>query len=202
MSKIKVLKIVIVTILAFCLFFTPSFLFGCKGAEEEVEKEIKEEEEKVEELTEEVGEEIKVISPQEMAQILANVEVLELDLADDAARFGRLDRPVSRTILGPPLSYNVGDIEDFVFYEFDTGGTTGTAKAELRYITENVYMWVEVGADIDQKALVRAAEQFENDIYLTDRNYFGEEWSPGVDKDPHIFIRHKTQNLQCLPHYS
>ena len=190
MSKIKVLRIVIVTILAFCLFFTPSFLFGCKGAEEEVEKEIKEEEEKVEELTEGVGEEIKVISPQKMAQILANVEVLELDYADEAARFGWLDRPVSRTIPGLPLSYNVGDIEDFVFYE-DTGGIR-TVKAKLYYITENVYMWVEVGADIDQKALAQAAEQFENDIYLTDRNYFGEEWSPGVDKDPRIFILHLT----------
>ena len=132
-----------------------------------------------------------VISPQEMARILTSVEVPTYDLADWLARLGMLSRPVPRTVLGPPPSYAVGDIEDFFFVDEATWEVQ-TVPAELRYITDHAYMWVEMGADVDQTALAKAAERFENEIYPTDRDYFGEEWSPGVDNDPHISILHLT----------
>ena len=31
-------------------------------------------------------------------------------------------------------------------------------------------------------------DTFENKIYPTDRAFFGSEWTPGVDDDPHIYI--------------
>ena len=31
-------------------------------------------------------------------------------------------------------------------------------------------------------------DSFENKIYPTDREFFGSEWTPGVDNDPHIYI--------------
>jgi len=31
-------------------------------------------------------------------------------------------------------------------------------------------------------------DAFENKIYPTDREFFGSEWTPGVDDDPHIYI--------------
>jgi hypothetical protein len=31
-------------------------------------------------------------------------------------------------------------------------------------------------------------DTFENKIYPTDREFFGSEWTPGVDNDPHIFV--------------
>ena len=37
----------------------------------------------------------------------------------------------------------------------------------------------------DIKALMDA---FENKIYPTDREFFGSEWTPGVDDDPHIYV--------------
>ncbi len=35
------------------------------------------------------------------------------------------------------------------------------------------------------KALI---DTFENKIYPTNRDFFGSEWTPGVDADPHLFI--------------
>ena len=31
-------------------------------------------------------------------------------------------------------------------------------------------------------------DTFENKIYPTDREFFGSEWTPGVDSDPHIYV--------------
>lgn len=117
-----------------------------------------------------------------MAQILASEEVPEHDPVDYHVRMGWLDGSVPRTIPGPALTYTVGDVEYF--------WSDRTVQAELRYVTEHAYMWVEVGASFDQAALAGAAERFENEIYPTVRDYFGEEWSPGVDNDPHISILH------------
>ena len=35
-----------------------------------------------------------------------------------------------------------------------------------------------------------AAELFEKSTYSTNRSFFGSEWSPGVDSDPHLSILH------------
>ncbi len=66
--------------------------------------------------------------------------------------------------------------------------------AILEYKTEHVYMWVEEGVRFDQDDLIAAADLFEEHIYPTDRAFFGSEWTPGVDNDPHISILH-TRNL-------
>ncbi len=31
-------------------------------------------------------------------------------------------------------------------------------------------------------------DTFENKIYPTDREFFGSEWTPGVDNDPHVYV--------------
>jgi hypothetical protein len=64
--------------------------------------------------------------------------------------------------------------------------------ATLRYKTEHVYMWVEEGARVDQDALEAAADRFEEESYVINRAFFGSEWSPGVDNDPHLSILHAT----------
>jgi immune inhibitor A len=62
--------------------------------------------------------------------------------------------------------------------------------AVLEHKTEHVYMWVEEGAHFDRDELIEAAHFFEEHIYPTNRAFFGSEWSPGVDNDPHISILH------------
>jgi immune inhibitor A len=131
------------------------------------------------------------ISPQEMAQILAGEEVPEHDVVTRMVQIGVLMPPVSRTISGTPRAYALGDTENFNFIDaFNPSALPRTARAELRYVTDHAYIWVEVGANVDQAALATAAENFENQIYPTVRDFFGEEWSPGVDQDIRISMLH------------
>ena len=64
--------------------------------------------------------------------------------------------------------------------------------ATLKYKTRHVYMWVEEGVRVDQEALESAADLFEEQSYVTNRAFFGSEWIPGVDNDPHLSILHAT----------
>ncbi len=61
-------------------------------------------------------------------------------------------------------------------------------EAKLAYATPHVYFWVEQGVEaktVDIKALV---DRFEQKTYPTDREFFGSEWTPGVDGDVHLYI--------------
>jgi immune inhibitor A len=61
-------------------------------------------------------------------------------------------------------------------------------QATLRYVTDHAYFWIENGVSYRQGELANLANTFENRIYPTTRSFFGTEWSPGVDGDPHIYI--------------
>ena len=60
--------------------------------------------------------------------------------------------------------------------------------ATLLYITPHTYFWAEDGTQVDMKDLKALMDTFENKIYPTDREFFGSEWTPGVDSDPHIYV--------------
>src|SRR5690606_36228842 len=60
--------------------------------------------------------------------------------------------------------------------------------ATLRYVTPHVYFWVQNGVSVDEDEVAALGEQFENKIYPTTREFFGSEWSPGIDGDEHIYI--------------
>lgn len=130
------------------------------------------------------------IGAQEMAQILAGTDVPALDLPDRQARIGT-GRPLPRTLSGPVPDYAVGDVVRFSYAD-PSSGMIRPVPAELCYLTDHAYVWVETGVEVDQVALAQAAERFENQIYPTVRDLFGEEWSPGVDNDPRISLLHLT----------
>jgi hypothetical protein len=58
----------------------------------------------------------------------------------------------------------------------------------LQYLTPHAYFWVENGVDFNPSDAKNLIDTFENKIYPTDREFFGSEWTPGVDDDPHIYI--------------
>jgi hypothetical protein len=60
--------------------------------------------------------------------------------------------------------------------------------ATLQYVTSHVYFWVENGVNYDQDELADLADAFEEKMYPTNREFFGSEWSPGIDGDEHIYI--------------
>ncbi len=87
----------------------------------------------------------------------------------------------------PSKPYQLGDEETFWVTNVDTVENF-QVTATLRYITPHMYFWIENGVRYDEEDLKRLGDTFENQMYPTNREFFGSEWTPGVDGDPHIFI--------------
>ncbi len=98
---------------------------------------------------------------------------------------GKCDIPES--VSPPPAPRQVGDTDTFWVTNVETTENF-EADATLRYVTPHVYFWVETGVDYDQDELKDLADAFENKMYPTNREFFGSEWTPGIDGDPHIYI--------------
>lgn len=92
---------------------------------------------------------------------------------------------VSRTV--PGKVYKVGDTENFWVTNTDTAAHR-EITATLVYITPHSYFWAEEGVDANQDDVKRLMDTFENNIYPTNREFFGSEFNPGIDGDPHIFV--------------
>jgi len=86
-------------------------------------------------------------------------------------------------------SYNVGDVENFWSYNFQTLSYE-LLPARCAYVGTHCYVFI---AERDAY-LVTTTEaellgsKFDNDIYPTDTAWFGNEPNPGIDGDPRIFI--------------
>ncbi len=91
------------------------------------------------------------------------------------------------TLPDPNAPYRIGDTQTFWVTNVDTN-TNFQITASLRYLGDHVYIWIENGVDYDESDLVSLGDEFDEHIYPTNREFFGSEWSPGVDDDPHIYI--------------
>jgi hypothetical protein len=94
---------------------------------------------------------------------------------------------VSKTLPAPATPLKVGDKRKFWILNSNTNEHF-QINATLRYITAHTYFWAEDGADVNMKDLKALMDTFENKIYPKDREFFGSEWTPGVDNDPHIYV--------------
>jgi len=83
--------------------------------------------------------------------------------------------------------YKLGDHETFWVSNVDTVANF-QATATLKYITPHAYFWIGDSANFKQSELEKLGNTFENQIYPTDREFFGSEWTPGIDGDPHVYI--------------
>jgi immune inhibitor A len=87
----------------------------------------------------------------------------------------------------PPASfYTVGDQQSF--WVGNSEMNNFRVNATLGYVTDHAYFWIEDGVSYNARDLRDLADAFEYQIYPTDRSFFGSEWTPGVDGDPHIYI--------------
>ena len=82
---------------------------------------------------------------------------------------------------------SLGEKQNFWVHDLDTN-ENNEIQASLRYITPHVYFWVQDGLDIKEDEMKALVDTFENQIYPTNREFFGSEWSPGIDGDEHIYI--------------
>lgn len=123
---------------------------------------------------------------QESLAILESEEIPTADLIELAEKFeGKQNIPLQLSI--PPTEYEIGDTLDFYKLNVDSNEMTKTT-AVLRYKTNIIYFWAEPGINLDQQKLKQVVDIFANGIYPTNHEFFGTEWIPGVDNDPHLYI--------------
>jgi hypothetical protein len=119
-------------------------------------------------------------------ETLQNTIVPENDPYGIACRLeGKCNAP--ETLPPPAEPLKVGDKQKFWIANSNTNEHF-QIDATLRYITPHTYFWSEDGTNVDMKDLKALMDTFENKIYPTDREFFGSEWTPGVDGDPHIYV--------------
>ena len=126
---------------------------------------------------------------EETAQALAAAEIPESDLHELAIRFLGMPPETPRVAAARSPDYPIGTVRVFHVSNLDENRNFDI-EAELVYKTEHVYMWVEKGLRLDQDRIQEAADLFEEHTYPTNREFFGSEWTPGVDGDPHLSILH------------
>jgi hypothetical protein len=119
-------------------------------------------------------------------ELLENEVVPINDPMDLAIRLGHKDhvpltKPVDR------VDRSVGERERFWVTNVDTAENFHVDTI-LSAVTDHAYFWIEEDVEYSEKALKRLAQDFEKKIYPTNHAFFGTEWTPGVDEDPHLYI--------------
>ena len=108
------------------------------------------------------------------------------DPIDLAARLGGKPN-VPDVLIDTDAPYSVGAQKSFWATNTDTNDNF-KVESTLRYVGDNIYFWIENGVRFDQTDLKNLAETFDKEIIPTNREFFGEEWNPGVDGDPRFYI--------------
>ncbi|MBN2005007.1 MAG: immune inhibitor A [Anaerolineae bacterium] len=135
-------------------------------------------------------------APDEAKETLKALEaavIPDSDLHEMGIRFLGVPADTPRTKDQSNPDYEIGTRRLFHASDVDTDRQFDI-YATLVYKTDHLYMWVEEGANVNERRLREAADLFEEHTYPTDREFFGTEWTPGVDNDPHLSVLH-ARNL-------
>jgi len=124
--------------------------------------------------------------PTDTLGILENAVVPVNDPIDLAERLeGKENLP--RNLEFPTTAYQVGAKQSFWVTNSETNQNF-QINATLRSISNHVYFWAEDDISIHPNDLSNLIAAFEKKIIPTDNEFFGSEWNPGVDADPHLYI--------------
>ncbi len=119
---------------------------------------------------------------------LEDTTVPESDPIDIAARLLNV-KNIGNTVPAPAIPLKVGDSQLFwVTNDDEDTLETFQVRATLQYISEDVYFWIQDGVSFNRTDLKNLVTEFEDKIIPTNRKFFGEEWNPGVDNDPHMYV--------------
>jgi len=119
-----------------------------------------------------------------------------IDLAD---RLGGKSN-VPNVLIDEDAPYEVGAKKQFWATNTDSNENF-QVSATLRYVGENIYFWIEDGVRYDSNALKSLADTFDQEIIPTDREFFGDEWNPGVDGDPRFYVLYASDLGSSLAGY-
>jgi len=122
----------------------------------------------------------------ETARLLSETLVPAADPFDLARRLrGIVDPPRVLAQSAAPLALDT--VETFWATNVDTDEQF-RVDARLVYASAHMYFFVEQGRQVDERDVRRLVDEFESKIYATDRDFFGSEWTPGVDGDAHLYV--------------
>lgn len=132
------------------------------------------------------------LEPDRLAEAHETLEVLNENIVpinDPIDLVGRLGgKPgVPDTLIDENAPYNVGAQKDFWVSNTDTNENF-QISATLQYVGDNIYFWIEDGVRFNQSDLDRLASTFDQEIIPTNREFFGQEWNPGVDGDSRFYV--------------
>jgi hypothetical protein len=122
----------------------------------------------------------------ETESTLSKVVIPESELYDLACRLKNIC-DVPHQLPAPAQPFKVGDKQTFWANNNDTSKNF-QVQATLRYMTPHSYFWLQDGVDAPDRDIKALMDAFEQKIYPTDREFFGSEWTPGVDNDLHIYV--------------
>jgi hypothetical protein len=111
------------------------------------------------------------------------------DVLDLAQRLGRAAGPVSPIAQTQAPSLTESDRHSFDILDAPALARE-SVEATLRLTTPHAYFYFQDNRGASADVLARAGRDFEETVYPTVVRYFGPEWSPGVDSDPHITLLH------------
>jgi immune inhibitor A len=123
---------------------------------------------------------------EETINILESAVIPNADLRDLAARFRGI-KNIPEIVPDSNAPYSIGAEQNFWILNNDTNASE-KITATLRYKTDHMYFWAENGVSYDDSDMRNLIDEFENKIYPINRNFFGSEWTPGIDNDPHIYL--------------
>ncbi len=126
------------------------------------------------------------VSAGDTLKTLNTTNVPVSDPIDLAGRLKGIEN-IPATQTPPAQPFEVGAKQKFWALNNDNNESF-QVNATLQYITPHLYFWVEDGISYNNTDLKTLAETFETKIYPTDREFFGSEWTPGVDDDVHLYI--------------
>jgi immune inhibitor A len=116
--------------------------------------------------------------------IAADVPVVDLlNLAERLKGIQNPPRVVAETAAPIPL----GTTETFWASNSDDD-TNFEVDAQLAYASDHVYFWVEEGVNYQKRDVENLVRVFEERSYPNNREFFGSEWTPGVDGDIHLYV--------------
>ncbi|MBX2998092.1 MAG: immune inhibitor A [Caldilineaceae bacterium] len=122
-------------------------------------------------------------------QELASLIIPTRDLRDLALRLKPDLDDIPIVVNDEEPNFDVGDRIEFWVSNVDENRQF-QITAELIHKTEVAYAWVQVDREYDQRDLSRSIDRFSTQIYPKVREFFGSEWTPGVDNDPRLHILH------------
>jgi immune inhibitor A len=129
------------------------------------------------------------VSPEadETKMILESADIPVRDLIEVTNRLGNPQEPIPKVVRSEPWGFEIGDQHQFWILNWDTGEYS-LVSGSLVYSTPHTFTFLQDELKLDQEKLTRLIDHFETDTYATNRRYFGSEWNPGVDHDPHLII--------------